>query len=129
MMAILSQFDRQCAMPTALRGHAIDRKTWPLKAVAMPPLLCRLCLLAACSFSATSLFAQAVCLPAPRLLTTMPMGGKAGTEVEITIGGESLEDVGDLLFSDPKITAAKKLDAGGKPVPNVYVVKIAADCP
>ncbi len=78
---------------------------------------------------ATNLFAQSVCLPAPRLLTTMPMGGRAGTDVEITIGGEFLEDTGELLFSDPRITAVQKLDAQGKPAPNLYVVKIAADCP
>lgn len=92
--------------------------------------ICRASLLAAMlSLPAASLFAQSVCLPAPRLLTTMPMGGRVGTDVEITIGGESLEDVGELLFSDPRITATQKLDASGKPVPNVYAVKIAADCP
>ncbi len=93
-------------------------------------VICRVALLSAlCCPPASNLLAQSVCLPAPRLLTTMPMGGRAGTEVEVTISGESLEDVGDLLFSDPRITATPKLDANGKPAPNVYVVKIAADCP
>jgi len=32
--------------------------------------------------------AQKVLLPLPRLLSTMPMGGQAGTEVEVTITGE-----------------------------------------
>lgn len=73
--------------------------------------------------------AQSVCLPAPRLLTTMPMGGKVGTQVEITITGDHLEDASELIFSDPRITAARKLDAAGQPEPNKYVVTIAAECP
>lgn len=74
-------------------------------------------------------FAQGVGLPAPRLLTTMPMGGRVGTQFEITISGEYLEDAGDLLFSDPHLTATRKLDALGNPEPNRYLVSIAADCP
>jgi hypothetical protein len=73
--------------------------------------------------------AQSVCLPAPRLLTTIPMGGKAGTQVEITITGEFLEDAGELTFSDPRLTATRKLDANGQPVANQHVVTIAPDCP
>jgi hypothetical protein len=72
--------------------------------------------------------AQAVCLPAPRLLTTMPMGGRVGTEFEVTITGEHLEGLGELTFSDSRITAIPKLEAG-LPVPNKYVVTIADDCP
>jgi hypothetical protein len=41
----------------------------------------------------------------------------------------NLDDVGDLLFSDPRITAKRKLDAAGKPEPNKYKVSIAKDCP
>lgn len=74
-------------------------------------------------------FAQSVCLPAPRLLTTMPMGGKVGTQVEVTISGENLDDADVLTFSDPRITATRKLNAAGQPEPNRYVVSIAADCP
>ena len=73
--------------------------------------------------------AQSVCLPAPRLLTTMPMGGQAGTEFEVTITGEELEGADQLAFSDPRITATPKKDVSGAPVPNTYLVKIAADCP
>ncbi len=76
-----------------------------------------------------AVFAQSVCLPAPRLLTTMPMGGKAGTQVEITIAGDHLEDAAELSFSDPRLTATRKLDAAGKPEANKYVVSIPADCP
>ena len=76
-----------------------------------------------------ALQAQSVGLPAPRLLTTMPMGGQAGTQVEVTITGENLDDLDELIFSDPRITATSKLDSTGKPIPNQYVVAIAADCP
>ncbi len=74
-------------------------------------------------------FTQSVGLPAPRLLTTTPMGGKIGTEVEISITGENLEDVGDLIFSDIHISAKPKMDSEGKPVPDKYVVHISPDCP
>ncbi|HWB14542.1 MAG TPA: serine protease [Pirellulales bacterium] len=57
------------------------------------------------------------------------MGGKAGTQVEVTIGGESLDNPDELVFSDPRITAAPKVDATGKPEANKYLVSIAPDCP
>ena len=74
-----------------------------------------------CLMSAPAL-AQQVTLPLPRLLTVMPMGGKIGTQVEVTITGENIEDVTELTFSTPKITA--------KPVTgttNKFNVSIAAD--
>ncbi|QDU27173.1 hypothetical protein ETAA8_22580 [Anatilimnocola aggregata] len=73
--------------------------------------------------------AQSVGLPAPRLLTTMPMGGQVGSQVEVTISGEYLDDADHLTFSDPRITAVRKLDSAGQPVPGKYVVTIGADCP
>ncbi|MGE0607047.1 MAG: serine protease [Pirellulales bacterium] len=57
------------------------------------------------------------------------MGAKVGTTVEVTIGGEQLEDADDLVFSDPRITATRKLNAAGQPEQNKYVVTIAPDCP
>lgn len=80
------------------------------------------------SFESVS-FAQSVGLPAPRLLTTIPMGAKVGSQVEVTISGEHIEDADELTFSDRRITAARKLNAAGQPEPNKYVVSIAADCP
>ncbi|NND99999.1 MAG: serine protease [Pirellulaceae bacterium] len=77
----------------------------------------------------SNVHAQSVCLPAPRLLTTMPMGGQAGTEFELTITGESIEAAGELVFSHPGIQAKVKESAGGKAEPNRYVVTIAKDCP
>lgn len=73
--------------------------------------------------------AQSVCLPAPRLLTTMPMGGQAGASVDVTVTGEWIEGAEELRFSHPGITATHKLDADGLPVEGKYVVSIAADCP
>ncbi|MEZ6059508.1 MAG: PPC domain-containing protein [Planctomycetaceae bacterium] len=74
-------------------------------------------------------FGQAVCLPAPRLLTTKPMGGQAGSTVNVTITGDNLEDADELRFSHPGITATARLDESGQPVPREYVVAIADDCP
>ena len=59
---------------------------------------------------AGTVFAQSVCLPAPRLLTTKPMGGTVGTQVDISITGENIEDADGLYFSDPKISATPKLN-------------------
>lgn len=93
-------------------------------------LASRLFLLAAVLIAAiTTVFAQSVCLPLPRLLTTMPMGGTVGTQVEITISGENIEDVSELMFTHPGLTATPKLDANGQPEANKYMLTIAADCP
>ena len=73
--------------------------------------------------------AQTVCLPLPRLLTTMPMGGTVGTQLEVTVTGENLEDANELIFTHPGITAVPKLDANGQPEASKFVVTIAADCP
>ncbi len=73
--------------------------------------------------------AQQVCLPAPRLLTVMPMGGQVGTMVEVAITGESIEDTSELLFSTLKITAKPKTAADGKAETNKFVVTIAPDAP
>src|SRR6478735_8588642 len=74
-------------------------------------------------------FAQQVTLPLPRLLTTMPMGGQAGTSVDVTITGENLEDVSELLFSTPKITAKPIIGADGKASETRFTVSIASDAP
>lgn len=78
---------------------------------------------------ASSATAQLVVLPSPRLLTTLPMGGQVGTSVEILITGENIENVTELLFSTPKITAKPVLGADGKPIENKFLVTIAPDAP
>jgi len=74
-------------------------------------------------FAATA-FAQQVTLPLPRLLTVTPMGGQAGTNVEVTITGENIEDVTELTFSSPQIVAKPVAGAVNK-----FTVSIAADAP
>lgn len=81
------------------------------------------------SSTMTTANAQSVCLPAPRLLTTMPMGGQAGTRVTITITGDHIEGAEELRFSHSGLTATNQLDAKGQPIPNKYIVSIASDCP
>lgn len=73
--------------------------------------------------------AQAVCLPAPRLLTTMPMGGQVGTTLDVVITGQNFENAEELSFSTPKITAIPKLNDAGQPIPDQFTVTIAGDCP
>ncbi len=73
--------------------------------------------------------AQSVCLPLPRLLTTMPMGGKPGTQVELTITGENIDGAGELIFTHPSLSATPIRDANGKAEPNKYMVSIATDAP
>jgi len=105
------------------RIHSLRRRSPWIAAMAV----------AAFSFATLGLvpfaLAQSVGLPAPRLLTTMPMGGKVGTQVEVTITGDHLDNADQLTFSDPRITATRKLTATGQPEPGKYLVAIAADCP
>src|SRR5690606_32141895 len=64
-----------------------------VQALRMGAVLVAASLLAAWSAPAV---AQSVCLPSPRLLTIVPMGGQAGTQVEVTISGEELEEADEL---------------------------------
>lgn len=73
--------------------------------------------------------AQKVLFPLPRLLSTMPMGGQVGTEFEVTITGEHVDNPEELVFSHSGIQAVPLKDAAGARVPNKYSVRIAADCP
>lgn len=72
---------------------------------------------------------QAVCLPAPRLLTTFPMGAQSGTEVELVVTGQYHENAGDLRFSNPKITAVQIADPSGTPAVGRYRVTIPQGTP
>jgi len=79
--------------------------------------------------SVPTAFGQLVGLPDPYLLTLMPMGAKQGSSVEVEITGENIENVSQLIFSNPKITAKPVADDAGKPVENKFLVTIAADAP
>ncbi len=59
-------------------------------------------------------------LPAPRLDSIFPMGGKAGNSVDITLKGVDLTGDGQLFFNDPGITS-EPLGKG------VFKVKIAEE--
>jgi hypothetical protein len=100
-------------------------KFWTLAAASWLSLLV---------FALPAAWSQSVCLPAPRLLTTLPMGGQAGTELTLTIAGDYLEDTQELWFSDPRIVAtpmAAPADAAANPSTtiNQFLVRIAADVP
>lgn len=73
--------------------------------------------------------AQQVCLPSPRLMTIYPMGGQSGTTVEVTVGGQNIDEDYELVFSSPKIFAKPKFGPDGKPQAGKFVVAIAPDCP
>ncbi|WP_298868546.1 serine protease [uncultured Gimesia sp.] len=90
-------------------------------------LIAGYCLIA--SLLTTTAFAQLVCLPAPRLLTTKPMGGQVGTSFDVKITGQNLDKSDKLSFSHPGISAKQKLGKDGQPVPYTYEVTIAKDCP
>ena len=78
---------------------------------------------AACLGLASAALSQQVTLPLPRLLTVYPMGGQAGTTVEVAIAGDNLEDVAALQFSTPKITAEPVAGPDGKPEAAMGLVK------
>lgn len=74
-------------------------------------------------------------LPAARLDAIHPAGAAPGSTVDVAIQGADLDDVTGLLFSHPGITAEPKrapagpFDDGPQPVPDTFVVTVAADVP
>lgn len=75
----------------------------------------------------SNLFGQSVCLPSPRLLTIFPMGGQVGQTVDVTVGGENLDELSGLIFSDPRIVAAPATDEKQQVIPNRFRISIPAD--
>ena len=73
--------------------------------------------------------AQSVGLPAPHLLTLMPMGGKTGSEFELAVTGNLLEESSELVFSNTGITAVPKTKKEGGIVPGRFIVSVSKDCP
>ncbi|PYK00548.1 MAG: hypothetical protein DME23_06855 [Verrucomicrobia bacterium] len=90
--------------------------------------IARYCPLLAALLCGTQLsFAQ---LPAARLSTIFPPGGKAGTTFEVTVTGSDLDDDAQLHFSHANITARQKVaDKTGEPEANKFLVTIGADVP
>jgi hypothetical protein len=89
-----------------------------------------LCLLLIGVFAGSpQIFAQTVCLPLPRLLSITPMGGQAGTVVDVTVAGEFLDDQPQLMFSDRRLSVAPQTLADGTAVSGKFRITIPADCP
>ena len=109
---------------TDIACYSRSRPEMAVRSMMFAALICG----TSCYFSVAA-FAQSVGLPLPRLLTTTPMGAKVGSQVEVTISGEHIDEADELTFSDRRITAARKLDVAGQPEANKYVVTVAADCP
>lgn len=95
---------------------------------ATPVLAVCLLVTSAClSWSPVS--AQTVCLPLPRLLSLTPMGGQAGTSVDVTAAGEFLDDQPQLVFSDRRLSAAPLTQPDGTVAAGKFRITIPANCP
>ena len=57
------------------------------------------------------------------------MGGQVGTEFDVSITGEYIEETTELMFSSDHLKATPKLDADGNPIENQFVVNVSEDCP
>ncbi len=69
-------------------------------------------------------------LPQTRITSVFPPGAGIGTSVDVTVGGGAdLDELDQMTFSHPGISAVPKADANGNPVPNTFSVSVAADVP
>lgn len=84
-------------------------------------------LVTSCALQLVPAHGQLVVLPAPRLLTLLPMGAQVGATLEVNVSGENVDEDPQLVFSSPKVTAHPKLDATGSPVKNRFLVTVGAD--
>ena len=85
-----------------------------------------------CLLMATTLSAAG--LPNARLLVLSPPGGQQGTDLEVGIEGDDLDEATHLIFSHPGITATAKLsprpfDKTPEPFATRYAVTIGKDVP
>src|SRR6267142_2936119 len=72
-----------------------------------------------------SLLAQ---LPVARLLTIFPPGGKVGSQFEVALTGADLDEVNQLHFSHPGISARQKVgETNALPEANKFIVTIASN--
>ena len=73
--------------------------------------------------------------PSARLTSIFPAGGQPGQEIEVAITGADLDDVAQIQFSHPGITAKQKMREAGpfetepQPVPNAFVITVADNVP
>ncbi len=88
------------------------------------------CLLAVCVLPG---LAAGQSLPVARLFSIFPPGAKQGATLDITIGGDDLDGVSKLHFSDPAITAVQKTQPPGlgqegpQPVPGQFTLTVAPE--
>ena len=73
-------------------------------------------------------------LPTTQLSSIFPPGGKFGSTVEVQVAGADQDDLTQLVFSHPGITATQKVAAaneflGPQPVNSQFTVQIAGDVP
>jgi hypothetical protein len=69
-------------------------------------------------------------LPVARLHSISPAGGQIGSTFEISISGADLDDVTELRFSDPNVTAKAGIRGETGPGdPNKFVVTISSNAP
>ncbi len=84
------------------------------------------CLFTALCFTA-SVEAQ---LPQTRITSIFPPGAQRGVSVDVAVGGGAdLDEVDQMTFSHPGITAVQKKDAAGNSVANTFTVTVSADVP
>ncbi|MCA9061705.1 MAG: hypothetical protein KDA96_01520 [Planctomycetaceae bacterium] len=69
-------------------------------------------------------------LPQTRLSSLFPPGAQHGTTTEVVVaGGTDLDELDQLVFSNPGITAVPKFDAAGRQVTNTFVVSVDTAVP
>ena len=93
--------------------NEVNRFTFVVRAGSGPWLLVAALFCGAWWPAESRLLAQSVGLPAPRLLTTMPMGGKVGTRSRSPSPARTSTRPSELIFSDRRITAKRKAERGG----------------
>jgi hypothetical protein len=109
----------------------------PLPHSAHPIPTIRLAALTAIALLAVapSVRAQPNSLPVAQLTSIFPFGGKPSSTLEVTLGGADLDELTELHFSHPGITAKPKMGPsmipgrGEEPVANQFVVTIVGDVP
>ncbi len=74
-------------------------------------------------------FASALQLPSARLDSLLPSGAAPGSSIEVTVTGADLDELSELRFEHPGITAAAKRDENGMIVAGRFVVTVDAAVP
>ena len=88
----------------------------------------RLHILVALLFAATSLPDTSAQLPQIRLNAVYPQGGKVGSTFQIAVTDSTDNDeLAEMLFSEPGITATPAKTAAGEPIANTFDVTISKD--